>query len=123
MKKLLLLLILSFLSLNSMAKNGDVYYCVTKSYSSINLEGIYNYETNNFKFKFMKNKLIFDDKFEPIFASRELSIIFGDDEYFIARSSDITDMPEFAIYSYGEFVYSWGGGGQIYTVVAKCDTF
>ena len=109
MKKLLLLLILSFLSLNSIAKNGDVYYCVTKSYSSINLEGIYNYETNNFKFEFMKNKLIFDDKF-PLFASRELSIIFGDDEYFHARSSDINAMPQFAIYSYGgEFVYSWGG--------------
>ena len=122
MKKLLLLLILSFLSLNSLAKVGDVYYCVTKSYSSINLEGIHNFETNNFKFKFMKNKIVFDDEFEPLFAYRELPITFGDEEYFIARSPH-NDMPEYAIYSYGDFYFSLGRGGGVFTVVAECDTF
>jgi hypothetical protein len=124
MRKLLILLILSFLSLNSLAKIGDVYFCETKSYSlmSLELEALGNYETNNFKFKFMKNKIVFDDKFEPSFASRELPITFGDEEYFIARSPH-NDMPEYAIYSYGDFYFSLGRGGGVFTVVAECDTF
>jgi len=123
MKKLLLLLILSILSTQSFAKVEGVYYCETKSYSALSQRGFENYYTNNFKFKFEKDKFIFDSKFEPSFAERELPITFyGEKHFTIARSSN-NHKPQYAIFSNGDFVYSYGSDGVVFTVIAVCDTF
>ena len=123
MKKLFLLLLISFLSLNSLAKVGDVYYCETKSYSSMSpTRGFENYATNNFKFKFEKDTIVFDNKFEPS-PMKELPITFGDGrDLTVARSSEY-DMPEFVVYSYGDLFYSYGGIVGVFTVIAECDMF
>ena len=60
MKKLLLLLILSFLSTQSLAKVGDVYYCEITQYVVIyddRFIEVWNRVGTKFKFKREKDKL------------------------------------------------------------------
>ena len=124
MKKLLLLLLLSFLSTQSLAKVGDVYYCVMKNYSSMSNRGIEIYDINNFKFKREKEKLIFDDRFIPI-SDKEIPITFsgeGTDFLFMAQSSN-SGRFESVVYSNGKFHYSLTSSNAVFSVVAECDVF
>ena len=126
MKKILLLLVsltLYLFSAQGLAKNGDVYYCEMKSFSSMSPSGFENYATNNFKFKFEKDKIVFDDKFEPSFATRELLLTFGDGENLtFARSSD-DDVPQFVVFASGDLFFSYGNYYAVFTVIAECDKF
>ena len=134
MKKLLLLLILSFCSAQSFAKDGDVYYCEMKSYSStsnsfqVNYEYFYEtYDVNNFKFKWDNNNLIFSDSFISI--SRKKLVLLPDggtsDSIFSAQTSDayFASEIESVFYSNGNFYYSMVSPSAVFSVVAKCDKF
>jgi hypothetical protein len=60
MKKLLLLLILSFFSAQSIAKIGDVYYCnMTKFVGVLPDKPVVNYKLETFKFKWTEDSMVF----------------------------------------------------------------
>ena len=118
MKKLLLLLLLTFLSTQGLTDVGDVYYCEMKSYSSMSLNGQENYELEIFKFKWGEGKLFFDDT-TPFNISDE--IIIKSKSYSSFTASSYNEVV--TLTGRGNFYFSRVVPIAIFSVVAKCDKF
>ena len=94
MKKLLLLVILSFLSLNSLAKVGDVYYCEMTQAIELKEGRLINYIPQKFKFTIDSDNMI----------------RFGlDSNYFKGSTFDVIEFSNNGEQFYGDnFKYSYG---------------
>ena len=119
MKKLLLLLLLSFLSLNSLAKEGDLYLCEITNHQRITASDMYGYRGNveiepyeTFIFEKKKDAIILKN----FFYATALSIIVNEnDEEFYGNDSYHN-----FYYRYGRFSYTAGVGNGAFIVLAKC---
>ena len=122
MKKLLLLLLLSFLSTQSLAKVGDYYNCEMKEHLVINVGSKFDGHLDTFIFEKKKDKIIFRN----FFYASSLPIIVNeyDEEFGGVRGVENFYYKEMdAIRSYGDFSYTAGMGNGAFIVLAKCKKF
>ena len=121
MKKLLLLLLLSFLSTQSLAKVGDFYTCEMKKHLHIGANYDYEGDLDTFIFEKKKDKIIFRNFFYassfPIIENEayDQGAYYGTDEVFAGG------LAEYRFYYYfGDFSFTLGAGTGAIIVLAKC---
>ena len=125
MKKLLLLLLLSFFSTQSLAKVGDVYYCEMKQFVIMMPDRLVepgNRVGERFKFKREKDKLLIRDSKWFGNMTMIVSSQYGD-ESFRANPEFVNIIDDSSVISYldGDFGYSWVMGGFIRSFLAECE--
>ena len=125
MKKLLLLLLLSFLSTQSLAKVGDVYYCEMKQFVIMMPDRLVepgNRVGERFKFKREKDKLLMRDS--RFFGNMTMivSLQWGDENFQANPKWGSIIQKDIVInYSNGGFGYSSVGAGMIDSFIAHCE--
>ena len=123
MKKLLLLLLLFPLSLNSMAKVGDKYYCFMKQFMDITPDKIYQKPLEEFTFLMKEDKIVF---------TVEKGYFAGFDEYFEMEMSRYRELPyerffvaenklrENGVFDDNHFNYTYIEGPLTQQMIARC---
>ena len=95
---------------------GDVYYCKTKFFQSINNEGQRQFTSNKFSFKWGEKKIIFDKK--GWFKGLDFDINQTGWDNFQASTRYAT-----IYYVKGNFYYGSATLVGVYSLVAECDVF
>ena len=133
MKKLLLLLLFSFLSTQSLAKVGDVYYCNTSKYVWVEADSISNFEIK-FKFKWEEDHIVFSPSDLPIFDPIP---VFKDAKYYGVTADNKSRYGRVEGF-YASDIHSWlifykegiinmalldADGSGVDAIIADCTTF
>jgi len=116
MKKLILLLILSFISAQGLAKVNDLYYCdeISKAIVFKDSTIMDAFETvGNFTFKRTKDEIIFE-------GWPSIKITSSLDETFTADGVELKNYSYFT-YIDGNYYYSELSGSSVMVTIAKCN--